>query len=232
MDIVCPKCKKLHTIADKDIPARRSAARCKICNSWMIIQPKSEDQQATPPFLTDIDESADHVHNLTGELIWDESEHELETLSKFGEELLGCTEESGMDPEEISVFGQSILGNVDAEIFSHITGVDKNDIFAVFPRLHDFDRDVFSFEDIFSVHERSGYKTGENLLKLRLIETSYSVLVNRILVEGEKIHKVARGIAYYPFEIIYLNGLLTAFSNHFAVFCTTRRIIFKSSIFL
>ena len=47
-----------------------------------------------------------------------------------------------------------------------------------------------------------------------------------ILHKGEQVFRLARGIAYFPFEIPYANGLLTWPLNYYALIATNRRLIF------
>ncbi len=227
MDIVCPKCNKLHKIADDEVPARKAAAKCKICGSWMVINSKkSKRPSSAPPPPMEMPAAKRNPFNNTGEITWHENGQGLELLSQYGEHILSRNSDEGNDPEDLSVLGQELLGDGDSERMSISAEVDKNSLFAVFPRLHDFDQTSFCFEDIFTLTEKPGYKTSKNRLKFRLIETVYSLLLNRILIEGERVHKVSRGILYYPFEIPYANGLLTVFSNYFAIFCTNHRLLF------
>lgn len=227
MDIVCPKCNKLHKIADDELPARKAAAKCKICGSWMVIDPKKpESSPVSMPSPSDLPAVKPRTVTVAGEMTWHENGHELEDLSLFGEDILSLEYDENNDPQELSAFGQKILGCEESDGMLSAAGVDKSNLFAVFPKLHDFDHDSFCFEDIFTLSEKLGYKTSGNRFKIRLIETAYSLLLNRILIDGERVHKVSRGIVYHPFEIPYANGLLTVFANYFAIFCTNHRLLF------
>lgn len=181
------------------------------------------DQLPTPSGLP-----ADPLTNNNGlsSPMWHANGHDLEELSQYAGPLLANDTDEDIDPEELSLWGQEVLCSGEAAGVYTASGVDKHDLFAVFPKLGEFEQDCFSFDEIFTAHEKHGYKTRANRLKFRLLETTYGLLINRILIDGERVHKVSRGIIYYPFEVPYANGLLTALSNYFAIICTDHRILF------
>jgi len=101
-----------------------------------------------------------------------------------------------------------------------------NGIFRVFPELSGLSPNVFDYESIFTSGKSGSLLTGTNKLKLRLVKAVHDVLVGNILHDDEQILNIARGIAYYKNEIPYANGILTNYSNYFAIVCTSYRLIF------
>jgi hypothetical protein len=100
-----------------------------------------------------------------------------------------------------------------------------DDLFTAFPELQDLSPDKFTYREIFSRTEKHGYRSKENRRALKIVQAVHDLLTTGILADGEKVLRVARGIAYHPFEIPYANGLLTILSNYFAIVCTDTRLL-------
>ncbi|MDF1578369.1 MAG: hypothetical protein P1P81_07990 [Desulfobulbales bacterium] len=98
-------------------------------------------------------------------------------------------------------------------------------LFGAFPGLRDLSPDKFAYHEIFARPGRHGFGTGENRLLRKLVEAVHQLLTTELLADDEKVLRIARGIAYHPFEIPYANGLLTMLSNYYAIVCTDRRLL-------
>ena len=104
--------------------------------------------------------------------------------------------------------------------------VSGQDLYAIFPGLRKFSPEVFDFQQIFVENREKGYGTRGNLLKFKIIRAVHETLTANILNDGEKVLRVAKGTAYFAFEIPYANGLMTLMSNYFAIICTDQRMLF------
>jgi hypothetical protein len=104
------------------------------------------------------------------------------------------------------------------------TGIDET-IFKEYPDLRSLPPAKFDIKEILTENNKGGYKSGKNTLKVKILK-SLSVLLPRILHDGERVVRVAKGTANYPLEVFLGNGFLTMMYNHYAVICTTMRILF------
>jgi hypothetical protein len=105
-----------------------------------------------------------------------------------------------------------------------VTAADA-EIFAAYPELPKLSPEKFVYREILTSTAPRGYQTGDNRLKLKIVRAVHDLLRNKILQADEQVMRLARGIAYYPFEIPYANGLLTMLSNYYAIVCTNRRLL-------
>jgi len=104
------------------------------------------------------------------------------------------------------------------------TGIDEA-IFTEYPDLRDLSTDKFDLNEIFTENKKGGYKTRNNSFKVKIIK-SVSEVLPRMLHDHERVVRVAKGTASYPIEVFLGNGFLTMMYNHYAVICTTQRILF------
>jgi len=207
MNIVCPNCKKAHKLPDDKITFSKAAANCKKCGIRMIIYPELSSEDATSTgFENDLPETFD-VDESEGPL----SEKHLDE----GDDHLDPAEFS--DPEKEPP---------DEDNAGSLEQVNGQDLFAVFPGLRNISAEVFDLRQIFTESQKKGYGTKDNLLKFRVIRAVHEILTTRILNDDEKVMRVTKGTAYFPFEIPYANGIMTLMSNYFAIICTDQRMIF------
>lgn len=79
--------------------------------------------------------------------------------------------------------------------------------------------------EILAPNKKGGYKTGRNRFKVKILK-AVGHLLNKVLVQDEQVLRVAQGVAYYPAEILFGNGILTMMSNYYAILVTNRRLVF------
>ncbi|MEN8135320.1 MAG: zinc-ribbon domain-containing protein [Thermodesulfobacteriota bacterium] len=206
MNIICPECGQIHNLPDDRLPKRRSATKCKKCGGKIIIDP--QPAAIGPDELNRQTETTEQTNS---------EPHELDVL--LTENIIDHAEESPSPaPEEMEIL--DILGDYNAEATGY-----GHDIFASFPELEELSPDKFTYEEIFATTKKYGYQTSEDTGTLKIIKAVHDVLTSKILRENEQVKRLARGIAYYPFEIPYANGLLTIFANYYAVVCTNQRLL-------
>ncbi len=98
-------------------------------------------------------------------------------------------------------------------------------IFAQYPDLQTLPASHFDFDQILTQNKDGSYQSRKNRFKVRILSSVSEILPN-ILIEDELVVRVAKGTAHYPLEILLGNGLLTMIYNHYAIVCTTMRILF------
>ena len=200
MNIVCPNCEKAHKLPDDKITFTKAAANCKRCGVRMIITPEQSTSDGSLPGSGKAQPESFEIDGpevlLTQEHLDGEPPFDIEQ-----EEL----------PDEVNEGGSEQLND--------------HDLFAVFPGLRKFSPQTFDFQQIFTDSQRKGYGTKDNLLKFRVVRAVHDILTTKILNENEKVLRVAKGTAYFPFEIPYANGIFTLLSNYFAIICTDQRMI-------
>jgi predicted Zn finger-like uncharacterized protein len=103
-------------------------------------------------------------------------------------------------------------------------GSPHSTVFLDYPQLKVLDFDTFRIEEILSPNKKGNYKSRKNLLKVKILMSVHAVLPN-VLREGEHVLRVGKGIAYYPSELFLGNGWLTMLYNHYAIVCTSQRIV-------
>lgn len=79
--------------------------------------------------------------------------------------------------------------------------------------------------EILTPNKKGGYKTRRNKFKVKILK-AVGHMLNKVLVQDEQILRVAQGVAYFPSEIFFGNGILTMMSNYYAILVTNRRLIF------
>ena len=98
-------------------------------------------------------------------------------------------------------------------------------IIAQYPDLGALPAPHFDFIQILIQNKDGSYQSRKNRFKVKILNSVADILPN-ILNEGEMVVRVAKGTAHYPLEILLGNGLLTMIYNHYAMVCTSMRIIF------
>ncbi|MDF1593410.1 MAG: zinc-ribbon domain-containing protein [Desulfobacterales bacterium] len=104
------------------------------------------------------------------------------------------------------------------------TGTDAA-IFTDYPELQTLSPEKFVLNEIFIQNKKGGYKSRNNKFKLKIIK-AVSGILPRMLQDNESVVRIAKGTANYPVEVFLGNGFLTMMYNHYAVICTTARILF------
>lgn len=99
-------------------------------------------------------------------------------------------------------------------------------ILAAFPELQELPPGRFLLDEIFTPDGGGRYPAGPNRRLAKLITATAPLLGDVILQKDERVCRLAGGIAYFPFEIPYANGLLTCPLNHYALVATDHRLIF------
>ena len=124
--------------------------------------------------------------------------------------------------------GSRILNGVDHEARM---GSDSNTgesprlvVLSDYPQLKNLDLETFRIEEILSPNKKGNYKSRKNLFKVKILMSVHAALTG-ILNEGEHVLSVGKGVAYYPSELLLGNGWLTMLYNHYAIVCTTRRVV-------
>lgn len=95
-----------------------------------------------------------------------------------------------------------------------------------FPQLQELAPGKFLLEEIFVSGTNNHYQTSLGHLLTQLLTATAPLLTENILQKDELVYRIARGIAYFPFEIPYANGLLTWPLNYYALVATNHRLIF------
>ncbi len=103
------------------------------------------------------------------------------------------------------------------------TGTDEA-VLAEYPDLGKLPASSFDFSQILNRNKDGSYRSRKNRFKIRVLNSISDILPN-ILLENEQVVRVAKGTAHYPLEIFLGNGLLTMIYNHYAVLCTSMRIL-------
>ncbi len=93
------------------------------------------------------------------------------------------------------------------------------------PGLSELPPESFALADLCKADRHGKYQSKLNLHKTKLLLATAPLLIARLLAKGEKVHRIASGIAYFRFEIPYANGLLTWPLNYYALVATNRRLL-------
>jgi len=99
-------------------------------------------------------------------------------------------------------------------------------ILDAFPELRGLPPGQFVLNEMFIPGAGERYQTRRNRLLAKLLIATAPLLTENILQKDELVCRIARGIAYFPFEIPYANGLLTWPLNYYALVATNHRLIF------
>lgn len=94
-----------------------------------------------------------------------------------------------------------------------------------FPDLSELPPESFALASLLKPDRSGKYQNDLNRQKTKLILATAPLLIDRLLAKGEKVHRIASGIAYFRFEIPYANGLLTWPLNYYALVATNRRLL-------
>lgn len=142
-------------------------------------------------------------------------------LNRAGGDRLAQSPPPIMQPEQ-KVAEEEIFPPVDQQAADRPAGA----ILDAFPELQELPAKTFLLDEIFVSYTHSRHQASQNTLLTKLISATAPLLSEKILQKGELVYRIASGIAYFPFEILYANGLLTWPMNYYALMCTDRRLIF------
>lgn len=99
-------------------------------------------------------------------------------------------------------------------------------MFTAFPEFQELPPGKFLLDEILVPDGEGRYLTARNRRLTKLITATAPLLSEFILRQDERVCRLACGIAYFPFEIPYANGLLTWPLNYYALVATNHRLIF------
>jgi hypothetical protein len=102
---------------------------------------------------------------------------------------------------------------------------DGSPLLMDYPELRSLNMDKFELTEIFSPNKKGGYKSRKNKFKAKVLMAVHEVL-GKLTQDGEKITRIGKGTANYPFEVLFGNGYLTLMYNHYVIACTDRRLLF------
>jgi len=209
MIVLCPHCHKAHSLPEGGLPAPRAATRCKGCGQRFILNQGEDGVQASP----------EQPAAIGGDLAPGGGADRPATteLNSAGDDLASGGDQPG------AWAGPSPV--LDGETGDAEEDSPAEKILRTFPQLRILARDRFSLEKLFSPTRSGEYRTRLNRFKAGLLLATSSLLNDKVLLPGEKVGKIARGSAFFLFEIPYLNGLLTLPSNYYALVCTTHRLL-------
>lgn len=127
-------------------------------------------------------------------------------------------------PEKLEIdynYGPPSAGKlIESQVATTHPGTLLND----YPELGDYSPKYYSFGDIFALNKRGEFKSRHNKFKLKLLIAVKEVL-EKMLVEKERVLQIAAGTAYYPAEIFFGNGWLTMLYNRYVIIGTNRRLL-------
>jgi DNA-directed RNA polymerase subunit RPC12/RpoP len=101
---------------------------------------------------------------------------------------------------------------------------EKLDILQVYPEFQSLNAAKFDLGEIFPPNKKGAYRHRKNTFKLKVLQAAHHIL-EKALKDGEKVVRIAKGVAYYPAEIFFGNGFVTMLYNHYAIVCTNQRLL-------
>lgn len=209
MIILCPHCRKPHSLPEGGLPGGKAATRCKGCGRRFILV-RGEDGLKVDP----------GIETMAGDYRKPGADDDQPATT----ELLALSDSSSSSDEPPEVWaGPSPVASDEAEDNEEQSSAEE--ILRAFPQLRTLAEKRFSLKELFSPARSGDYQTRLNRYKARLLLATSSLLSDKILLPGEKVVKIARGSAYFPFEIPYANGLLTLPTNYYALVCTSHRLL-------
>jgi predicted Zn finger-like uncharacterized protein len=101
---------------------------------------------------------------------------------------------------------------------------EKLHILQAYPELQGLNAAKFDLGEILPPNKKGEYRHRKNTFKLKVLRAAQHIL-EKALKDGEKVVRIAKGVAYYPAEIFFGNGFFTMLYNHYAIVCTNRRLL-------
>lgn len=127
---------------------------------------------------------------------------------------------AGDQPDKMASASEPASARKDSDTGDEVT----LGVLDAFPELRDLPPGKFLLDEIFP-QKSDSYQTGINRLLAKLLVATAPLLAKNILNKNEQVYRIASGIAYFPFEIPYANGLLTWPLNNYALICTDHRLL-------
>jgi predicted Zn finger-like uncharacterized protein len=93
-----------------------------------------------------------------------------------------------------------------------------------YPQASAYNPEHYKLSQILNPNKKGDYKTRLNTLKMKLLDAVKPAL-DRLLDTDEGVACVAPATAYYPWEIILGNGLLTLLYNRYVLVATDKRLV-------
>ncbi|MDA8141638.1 MAG: zinc-ribbon domain-containing protein [Desulfobacteraceae bacterium] len=93
-----------------------------------------------------------------------------------------------------------------------------------YPHARSYNPEQYKLSEILKPTKKGDYKTGLNTLKMKLLDAVKPVL-DQLLDTDERVACVAPATAYYPWEIVLGNGLLTMLYNRYVLVATDKRLV-------
>ncbi|MBU0674670.1 MAG: zinc-ribbon domain-containing protein [Proteobacteria bacterium] len=220
MTLTCPACTSSYRLPDGVIPKRKSAIRCKKCGRRIVINPgclSTHKNETKKPYPSVPGSPSDHLAKKSV----------LQGKSARGRETPGASEETTPDPSSLNsthLPSAKVPNTLNKKQPEHKHDVNP-ELFTTFPLLNKLSSEYYCFSSIFSSRDSLLLRSRENGIKTKLLLALNHLFTESLLLPGEQIYKITMGIAYYPFEIPYLNGILTCYSNYYAIVCTNQRIL-------
>jgi predicted Zn finger-like uncharacterized protein len=94
----------------------------------------------------------------------------------------------------------------------------------VFPALKDYDPTHYDLGGLLEPNKKGRYKTGLNKFNVKIL-TAVKPTLDQMLHKDEQVMRIAGGTAYYLFEILLGNGVLTMMYNRYALVATNQRLV-------
>ncbi len=209
MTILCPHCLKPHSLPEIGQPIRKAAVRCKGCGQRFILELSADGLQVSPeqPTTAEGERTAGVDDDQPAAAV-----------------LLLADDEPAAGDEPPEIWAGPSSASAGAED-GQAENSQNEEILRTFPQLRILVENRYSLSELFKPKSSGEYRTGLNRFKVRLLLATANLLNDKILLPGEKVGKIGRGSAYFPFEIPYANGLLTLPTNYYALVCTTHRLL-------
>ena len=102
--------------------------------------------------------------------------------------------------------------------------------YADYPQLRQMSAAQLDISQILTENKKGGFRNRKNKRKVKILR-AVAPLLDKVLVRGERIMRVAKGIAYYPLELLLGGGVLTMLYNHYAILCTDRRVLLVNTTY-
>ena len=107
---------------------------------------------------------------------------------------------------------------------SEIGEREKLDILQAYPELQGLNTAKFDLGEILPPNKKGAYRHRKNTFKFKVLRAAHHIL-EKALKDGEKVERIAKGVAYYPAEIFFGNGYFTMLYNHYAIVSTNQRLL-------
>jgi len=152
------------------------------------------------------------------------SKEAVATCKKCGDRIAIKPDSPPEVPENLEIdynYGPPSTGK---PIQPQVASTHPGTLITDYPEVGDYSPKYYSFGDIFKLNKSGGFKSRHNKFKLKLLSAVKEIL-EKMLVENERVLQIAAGTAYYPAEIFFGNGWLTMLYNRYVIIGTNRRLL-------